>query len=432
MKKYDVIVIGFGKAGKTLAGKWASEGQEVALIEKDPNMYGGTCINIGCIPSKTLMVAAKKGLSFEEVISEKNIVTNLLRGKNFDKLNSSVDIYVGSAKFDSDKVIDVDGEKFTADRIVINTGAESRVPEIEGIDSNGVYDSTGIQNLDKKPSTLGIIGGGNIGLEFANIYNLLGTKVTIFNTSDAILKHTEPEVREMATSDILNQGIQIEFNASVTKLENRDSKVILTSNDEKFEFDAVLYATGRSPLVKELGLENTSIKLTERGAIQTNEFCETTVENIFAVGDVKGGLQFTYTSLDDFRIVYGYCKGNTSYSLKNQRNVPNTTFITPHLSMVGLTEAQAKEKGYNVKVNSLPVAAMPRGQVNRDLRGLFKVVVDADTKQILGSTLYGQNSEEIINLITLAMDNKIEYTYFQKQIFTHPTMAENLNDLFAF
>lgn len=215
-------------------------------------------------------------------------------------------------------------------------------------------------------------------------------------------------------------------------VKNAGEQVVLSAEDGDYTFDVVLYATGRKPNIEGLGLENTDIALTERRAIQVDDYCETSVAGVYAVGDVNGGLQFTYTSLDDFRIVFGRLTGNGDYSLSKRQNVPNTTFIEPALSSVGLKEAELKAKGIAYKTNELRVAAMPRAHVNNDLRGIYKVNVSPETNEILGATLFGQGSQEIINLIKMAMDNHIPYTYIKNQVFTHPTMAENLNDVFNF
>ena len=179
-------------------------------------------------------------------------------------------------------------------------------------------------------------------------------------------------------------------------------------------------------------MEATDIELTERKAIKTNEFLETSVPGVFAVGDVNGGPQFTYVSLDDFRIVNGVLNGNKDYSLLKRKNVPTSTFITPPLATVGITEAEAQKQGLDYATKVLPVAGMPRAHVNDDLRGVFKSIVDKNTGMILGATLFGSQSYELINLVKMAMDNNIPASYLANQVFTHPTMAENFNDLFAF
>lgn len=437
MLTYDLIVIGFGKAGKTLAAKMASQGQKVALIERSKAMYGGTCINIACIPTKTLLVAAEKGLTFDQVIAEKNAVTSRLNSKNYAGVSGAgVDIIDGEAHFLSNKVIEItagdEKEELTAETIVINTGAVSNVLPIPGLtETKNVYDSTGIQNLKELPKRLGVLGGGNIGLEFAGLYNKLGSQVTVLDAAPVFLPRVEPSIAALAKQYMEEDGIQLLQNVRTTQVKNDGEEVVVVTEDGEFRFDALLYATGRKPNIEPLHLENTDIELTERGAIKVDKHLETSVPGVFAAGDVNGGLQFTYISLDDFRILYNYLAGDGSYTLEDRKNVPTSMFITPPLAQIGLTEKEAQEQGLPIAVKEIPVAAMPRGHVNADLRGAFKAVVNTETKEIVGATIFSAGAQEIINILTVAMDNKIPYTYLSKQIFTHPTLAENLNDLFA-
>lgn len=438
MKQYDLLVIGFGKAGKTLAVKMSQLGKKVALVEKNPQMYGGTCINIGCIPTKTLIRVAEETRDFSEAMSEKEKVTKRLRDKNFVMLNSAeVDLYTATAKFIEDKVVEItaiDGssERLTASAIVINTGSISRVLSIDGLTTTrNVYDSTEIQMLEELPTTLGIIGGGNIGLEFASLYAKLGSEVTVFEAGK-ILEREEPSVAKLAKEYMVENGINLVEEAQVVSVNEHSKGVNLKVGEKEYIFSALLYATGRQPAIDGLGLENTNIQLTEQGAVKVDEYCQTNVEGVFAVGDVNGGPQFTYVSLDDFRIVFNYLTKQGSYNLSQRGMIPTTTFIDPPLSRIGMTEVQVKEAGYEYQVNELLVSAMPKAHVDGDLRGIFKVIVDKETKLILGATLFGNASHEVINLIKMAMDHNIPYTYFESQIFTHPTMSENLNDLFTF
>ena len=437
MLTYDLIVIGFGKAGKTLAAKMATQGKKVALIERSKAMYGGTCINIACIPTKTLLVAAEKGLTFDQVMAEKNAVTSRLNSKNYAGVSGAgVDIIDGEAHFLSNKVIEIvagdEKEELTAETIVINTGAVSNVLPIPGLtETKNVYDSTGIQNLKELPKRLGVLGGGNIGLEFAGLYNKLGSQVTVLDAAPVFLPRVEPSIAALAKQYMKEDGIQLLQNVRTTQVKNDGDEVVVVTEDGEFHFDALLYATGRKPNIEPLHLENTDIELTERGAIKVDKHLETSVPGVFAVGDVNGGLQFTYISLDDFRILYSYLAGDGSYTLEDRKNVPTSMFITPPLAQIGLTEKEAQEQGLPIAVKEIPVAAMPRGHVNADLRGAFKAVVNTETKEIVGATIFSAGAQEIINILTVAMDNKIPYTYFSKQIFTHPTLAENLNDLFA-
>ncbi|EGD35869.1 pyridine nucleotide-disulfide oxidoreductase [Streptococcus sanguinis SK150] len=437
MLTYDLIVIGFGKAGKTLAAKMAAQGKKVALIERSKAMYGGTCINIACIPTKTLLVAAEKGLAFDQVMAEKNAVTSRLNGKNYAAISGAgVDIIDAEAHFLSNKVIEItagdEKEELTAETIVINTGAVSNILPIPGLtETEHVYDSTGIQNLKELPKRLGVLGGGNIGLEFAGLYNKMGSQVTVLDAAPVFLPRVEPSIAALAKQYMEEDGIQLLQNVRTTQIKNDGDEVVVVTESGEFRFDALLYATGRKPNIEPLQLENTDIELTERGAIKVDKHLETSVPGVFAAGDVNGGLQFTYISLDDFRILYSYLAGDGSYTLEDRKNVPTSMFITPPLAQIGLTEKEAQEQGLPIAVKEIPVAAMPRGHVNADLRGAFKAVVNTETKEIVGATIFSAGAQEIINILTVAMDNKIPYTYFSKQIFTHPTLAENLNDLFA-
>ena len=438
-KQYDLIVLGFGKAGKTLAAKFGSMGKSVAMIEENPLMYGGTCINIACIPTKTMIIAASKGLSYDQVLNQREVVTSRLRNKNFNMLdtNEHVDVYTGHGEFISNKEIAVtageDKIVLSSDTIIINTGAVSIKPNIDGIDTaTGFYNSIEIQHLSSQPSTLGIIGAGPIGLEFASLYAKLGTKVTVFNIDSNILKREEPIAQKLANEYLTEQGVTILNSVTLNAVSNKGNRPVITADNQNYTFDAVLYATGRRPNTTNIGLENTDITTNERGAIVVNDTCESSVPGVYAVGDVNGGPQFTYISLDDFRIVFGALTGNGQYTLKDRKNIPYTTFLTPPLARIGLTEEDAINKGYTVKTKEMLVATMPRAHVNDYLKGAFKIVVNADNDLILGATLYSQGAEELINLIKMAMDNNIPYTYFKNQIFTHPTMAENLNDLCNF
>ena len=438
-KHYDLIVLGFGKAGKTLAAKLGSMGKAVAMIEENPLMYGGTCINIACIPTKTMIVAASKGLSYDQVLNQREVVTSRLRNKNFNMLdtNEHIDVYTGHGEFISNKEIAVtageDKIVLSSDTIIINTGAVSIKPNIDGIDTaTGFYNSTEIQHLSSQPSTLGIIGAGPIGLEFASLYAKLGTKVTVFNIDSNILKREEPIAQKLANEYLTEQGVTVLNSVTLNAVSNKGNKPVITADNQNYTFDAVLYATGRRPNTTNIGLENTDITTNERGAIVVNDTCESSVPGVYAVGDVNGGPQFTYISLDDFRIVFGALTGNGHYTLKDRKNIPYTTFLTPPLARIGLTEEEAINKGYTVKTKEMLVATMPRAHVNDNLKGAFKIVVNVENNLILGATLYSQSAEELINLIKMAMDNNIPYTYFKNQIFTHPTMAENLNDLCNF
>ncbi len=304
----------------------------------------------------------------------------------------------------------------TAETIVINTGAVSNVLPIPGLlESEHVVDSTGIQRLEEQPKRLGIIGGGNIGLEFASLYGRLGSQVTVFEAGSAILARYEKVAADLAQEYLEEDGVAFVVDAKVEKVANKGQEVVLTVNGQEHTFDVVMYALGRKPATEGLGLENTDMELIERCAVKVDDYCESTVPGIYAVGDVNGGLQFTYTSLDDFRIVLGRLTGNGEYNLSKRSNVLNTLFIEPALSQVGMTEKAAQEAGLPYQANELRVANMPRAHVNNDLRGIYKVIVHTETKEILGATLFARGSQELINLIKMAMVSMMSSIFKRKK-----------------
>ncbi|PKI21014.1 dihydrolipoamide dehydrogenase [Staphylococcus succinus] len=438
MKKFDLIILGFGKGGKTLAKYASSQGQKVAMIEKSKAMYGGTCINIGCIPSKTLVHEGLVHGSFEEAFSRKKEVVTALNNKNYKNLadDKNIEVLDYTARFKSNNEIALFNERgesietITAENIVINTGAESVIPKIEGVEtSKNLYDSTGIMNLAKQPKHLVIVGGGYIALEFAAMFANFGTKVTVLERGEDIMPKEDEDIVEQVKSDLKNKGIDVVLDVNTERFEDGENSTMVHTTKGDYEAEAVLLATGRKPNV-DLGLENTDIVLGQHGEISVNEYLLTDVPHVYAIGDVKGGMQFTYVSLDDFRIVKDQLFGDSQRSTENRGVIPYTVFIDPPLSRVGLTAVEAKAQGYNILESAIPVNTIPRHKINNDTRGLFKAVVDKDTEEVLGVSLYGQQSEEIINLIKLAIDQKISYKILKDSIYTHPTMIESFNDLF--
>lgn len=444
--KYDAVIIGFGKGGKTMAGALGAAGKKVALIEKSDRMYGGTCINVGCIPTKSLVyragLAAAKGGSFEEkaaaykaAMEQKEDLTARLRGKNYQKLDSNPNITVidGTASFQSPHVVEVekDGRTFQVEgeQIFINTGSSAFIPPIEGLKGNPyVYTSEGLLNLTELPSRLVIIGGGYIGVEFSSIYASFGSKVTILQDGDIFLPREDEEIAGAVRESLESRGIRVMTGVKVKALEQAGGKALVAVDNgkevQKLEAEAVLVATGRRPNTAGLNLEAAGVEIGPRGGIVTDDSLTTTAPHIYAMGDVRGGLQFTYISLDDFRIVKSKVLGDGSYTLKERGAVPYSVFLIPPFSRVGLSEKEAVEKGYKVKVAR-------QAQVLEQPSGLLKAVIDEETGLILGAHLFCQESYEMINMIKLAMDAKVPYQVLRDTIYTHPTMSEAFNDLFA-
>ena len=455
MKKYDAIIIGFGKAGKTLAGFLAGKGQNVALIEESDKMYGGTCINVGCIPSKSLVNSVErlenKDLStfterkdyYEKSVDKKEALITALRGKNYEMLASkeNIDIYNGKGSFVSNKIVNIEknGEniQIEGEKIFINTGSETIIPNIKGLkESKNILTSKSLMELKELPRKLVIIGAGYIGLEFASTYAGFGSEVVIIDASDDILKREEKEAADRVKKILEAKGVTFYLNSKVEEIsdnENDSSIAISNGNGEIIQFngDKILVAIGRKANTQGLELEKAGVQVDERGNIIVNEKLETTAPNIWALGDVKGGLQFTYISLDDFRIIRDNVYGNGNRSLNDRNVVPYTTFLSTPLSRVGLSEKEAIEKGFDVKVGKIEAMAIPKGKIEGKSEGFLKVVVDAKTDKILGATLLCNTSHEMINIIALAMKGNLPYQIIRDMIFTHPTMSESLNDLFG-
>lgn len=442
METIKNIIIGFGKGGKTLAKFLAQKGEEVLVIEKSNKMYGGTCINIACLPSKRLIIEAANGVSYVDAVNGKNEMTAQLREKNYHMLadEKTVTVLDGEAHFIADHEIEVklsNGKKvqYKGDRIFINTGAVPVMLPIPGLkESKYILDSTQAMDEKKMPKNLTIIGAGYIGLEFASMFAKYGSKVTVLDHNKEFLAREDEDISNAVRKDMEDAGIKFELGVDIEKItdEITDAKITYQINGKRktINADRILVATGRKPNTENLGLENTAIETTDRGTIKVDDFLRTTVDNVWAIGDVKGGLQFTYISLDDFRIIKDQLFGTGARMVSDRKVVPYTVFISPALSQVGLNEKQANKLGKEYKLFKLPVTAIPKAKVAKDNRGLFKALVDPETEKILGATLYGIESYELINMISLAMKAHLSYTVLRDQIYTHPTMSEAFNDLF--
>ena len=419
MNAFDVIIIGFGKGGKTLAAEFAKRGQKVAIIERSDKMYGGTCINIGCIPTKTLvhqakMASALKDATFEErsefyrnAVSVKESVTSALRNKNYHNLadNPNVTVYTGIGSFVSADVVAVrtatEEIRLTSKQIIINTGAETVIPPIEGIAGNPfVYTSTSIMELADLPRRLVIIGGGYIGLEFASMYASFGSQVTVLESYPELIAREDRDIAASVKETLEKKGIVFRMNAKVQSVNRVEDKAIVTFADSQtnevfvLEADAVLLATGRRPNTKDLNLEVAGVEVDVRGAIIVDEYLKTTNPNIRAVGDVKGGLQFTYISLDDYRIVREDLFGDKERRTGDRNPVSYSVFIDPPLSRIGLNEEEARRQNRDIIVKKLPVMAIPRAKTLGETDGLLKAIIDKNTGKILGCVLFAPDSGE--------------------------------------
>lgn len=455
MKQYDAIIIGFGKAGKTLAAELSNRGWQVAVVERSSMMYGGTCPNIACIPTKTLVheagIAAllyhddypKQANLYKQAIGRKNRLTSFLRNNNYERLSKrpNVTVYTGEGSFVSANIIKValpEGDiELQGKEIFINTGSTPIIPAIDGIkESQKVYTSTTLLDLNVLPQRLIIVGGGYIGLEFASMYAEFGSKVTLLEGGNRFMPRNDQDIANSVKEVLEKKGIEIHLNARAQSIHDTNDGVTLTYSDVSdgtpyfVDCDAILIATGRKPMIEGLNLQAAGIGVDAHGAIVVNDQLRTTVPHVWAMGDVKGGPQFTYLSLDDFRIIRDQLFGDKKRDIGDRDPVPYAVFIDPPLAHIGLTEEEALKRGYSFKVSRLPATSVVRSRTLKQTDGMLKAIVNDHSGKIMGCTLFCAEAPEIINIVAMAMKTGQHYTFLRDFIFTHPSMSEGLNELF--
>ena len=457
----DLLVIGFGKGGKTLAATMGRRGRRVVMVERSDQMYGGTCINIGCVPTKALIHQANarprdadpRPWYTASVASTAALVAGM-RGKNFQMLDSldSVTVVTGTARFLDDKRVEVtagaDRLEISADSIVIDTGAENVIPDIPGLRASAhLATSTDLIAAPDMPRRLAVIGGGYQGIEFAAMLSRYGVEVTVLEAGERILPREDEDVAQTVAQILTEEGITLLTGVRVVRVEDTtDTADAAGTALVHYEAstpggpagvvsaDVVLAAVGRAPRTAELGLEAAGVRTTERGAVEVDEYLRTSRPHIFAVGDVNGGPQFTYISLDDNRIVADQLLGEGKRSTSDRVAVPSTLFMTPPFARVGMTEDQARAAGKSVRIAAKPVASiatMPRAAIVGETRGLMKFVVDAETDEILGAALLSVDSHETINTVALAMRCGVTASRLRDAIYTHPSATEGFNEVLA-
>ncbi|HCR5121854.1 TPA: mercuric reductase [Legionella pneumophila] len=458
--EFDTIILGGGKGGKTLAMDLAKSGQKIAMVEN--NQIGGTCINVACIPTKTLVQSAKvahycrkaKGyglnttlnpIDFKAIRARKDAVVNGMREANLKQfLDSGMDLMLGHGHFIGPKMIEVtlssprDNQKtlhITADKIIINTGALPYTPPIAGLDKVNYFTNDSLMNTDSVPQHLLIIGGGYIGLEFAQMFRRFGAEVTVIEASSEFLGREDKDIAEQVFQTLSNEGIQFAVDTKINAIRQEQTEVIIEANrqgqSEIIRGTAVLVAVGRIANTAGLHLDKTGVELDERGFIKVNEFLETTAAGIWALGDVKGGAQFTHLSLDDYRLVKHNLQNPQKKLSSQNRLIPYTVFLDPELARIGLTEAQARSQGRPIKIAKIPAAAIPRAKTQGETTGVLKAVIDAETNLILGVSIFCAEAGEILGVIQLAMELRVPYQKLRDMMFAHPTLVEGINLWFA-
>jgi pyruvate/2-oxoglutarate dehydrogenase complex dihydrolipoamide dehydrogenase (E3) component len=454
-QQYDALIIGSGQAGTPLATALADAGMRTALIER--KHVGGTCINEGCTPTKTMVASgrvaylARRGADYgvhtgpisidlAKVRQRKRDIVDSFRKGSQSRLEktSNLELIFGEASFSGPKTVAVrspDGGQRTlsAKYVFLNAGRRASRPTLDGLDTVPFLDNISIMELDALPDHLLILGGGYIGLEFGQLFRRLGSRVTIVQSAGQLLTREDPDIAEEITKILRQDEIEVLLNSEATLVERSGKSIRLkvqSRNDSTTLVGShLLVATGRVPNSDTLNLAAAQIKTDERGFIKVNERLETTAEGIYALGDIKGGPAFTHISYDDFRIIRANLLEKKTASTKN-RQVPYAVFIDPQLGRVGLTEAEARAQGCNIRVAKLPMTHVARALEVDETRGFMKAIVDADTNQILGAAILGIEGGEIMSALEIAMMGKLPYTALRDGTFAHPTLAESLNNLF--
>ncbi len=459
-EQYEAIVVGGGKGGKTLAVDLGHHGVKTALIERDPGMIGGTCINVACIPTKTFIASARLAFAtahageygirtgpvavdWLEVRKRVEGVVAGLRAMNHKNFTSApkLDFILGTARFLGPQTIEVRDlqgglRQLTAPKIFINTGTRPALPPLPGLAEIGplALTSNSIQRLEALPEHLIVLGGGYIALEFAQMFRRFGSRVTVVERGPQLLAREDAEVVVELTKLLRGEGIEIHLNAALERMEKSGDGVGVSLKTpegiQQVHGSHVLVALGRSPVIEDLQLAAAGVATDQRGFIQVNERLETNVPGIWALGDVNGGPQFTHASLDDYRIVKTNVFGAGGRTTKD-RLIPSTLFTEPELAHIGLTEKEARARGLAVRAAKVPAAVVPRARTSGHPQGVLKAVVEEGTQRILGCTLLAAEAGEMISTVQIAMVAGLPYTALRDAVLTHPTMTEGLNNLFA-
>lgn len=442
-KNYDHVIVGTGQSTGTLLGRLIPTGDSIAVIEADK--VGGSCVNYGCTPTKALVASAKAfyqagrgeefGFSSSDLKLDFSRVRermNEVRGSASDGFTTwmeseeTVDLIRGWASFKSDYTLKVGDDEITGKKIYINTGTRPAAPPITGLDKVNWLDSAGLLDLTAVPRHLLVIGGGYIGVEFAQVYRRFGAEVTILQRGDRMMPREDEEVSTAIQDFLEEEGIRIICEADIKSVLEQSGSIQIELNQKgegmTIQGSHLLIAAGRLPNSYQLGLENTAIEKNAGGYIRVNEHCETTVENVFAVGDVNGHGAFTHTSVNDAEIVLDYLfGGNRKLST---RTLVYALFSDPPLGRVGMSEKEALKKGYKILKATKPMAEISRAKEMSEKKGFAKIIVDAETDLLLGTAILGVGGDEVINMFAAIIHSQIPCRSYREVVLVHPTISE--------
>ncbi|MFI5274907.1 MAG: mercuric reductase [Ktedonobacterales bacterium] len=453
---FDVIIIGAGQAGGPLATAFAKAGRRTAIIEREH--VGGTCVNEGCTPTKTMVASARvaylarRGADYgvrtgpisvdqTKVRQRKRAIVESFRsGSERGIRGGGADLMMGEAVFTGPKTLDVrlnSGEthSLTAATIVINAGERPARPNLPGLDSVPALDSTSIMELDVVPEHLLVLGGGYVGLEFGQMFRRFGSRVSIVQRGAQLIAREDDDVA-VAVAEILREdGVEVLLETTPTRVERAPGGGIAltlrgSAGERTLTGSHLLLAAGRVPNSDRLNVAAAGIATDAHGNIHVNDHLETNVPGVYAVGDIKGGPAFTHISYDDFRILRTNLIAGGDASIAG-RLVPFTVFIDPQLGRVGVTEREARAAGRDVRVAKMPMSWVARALEVDETRGFMKAIVDTQTERILGAAVLGIEGGEVMSMLQIAMMGGLPYTALRDAVFAHPTLAESLNNLFG-
>jgi len=442
--KFDAIVIGSGQGGNPLSYGLADKGWKVALVER--NRLGGTCINTGCTPTKTMVASAQvahyarnasrwgvraKDVSVDlaAIVARKDKVVQSFRAGHQRRLaeRPNLTLVRGHGKFVSPYEVQVGNDVLESERIFIDTGTRPVNPPIPGLESVPFFTNASLLQLQELPKHLIVIGGGYIGLEFGQMFRRFGSRVTVLHSQNMLLTREDPDIVAELQQALEAEGITFQLGARTTRVSGARGDISLTIETKQgattISGSHLLVATGRRPNTDDLGLEKSGVESDARGYIEVNGRLETNVPGIWALGDVKGGPAFTHISYNDYQIVYGNLIEGKNLTTEN-RYVPYAVFTDPQFGRVGMTEREARATGRKLKIGTYPMANVARAIERDETAGLMKVIVDAETDRILGAAILGTEGGELVQILGTLMRAAVPYTVLKGAVYIHPTLAE--------
>lgn len=454
---FDAVIIGAGQGASPFAQALGRAGWKTAVVER--RHAGGSCVNFGCTPTKTLVASARvawlarRGTDFGVRTGPVSVDMAALRRRKRDMVErfrdsveaalrdaKNVEYIAGHATFAGPREIDVtlpDGglRRLSAPRVFIDTGTRAARPPIAGLDDVPVHGPGSIMELGELPEHLLIIGGGYVGLEFAQMFRRFGSRVSVVQRGSQLLEGEDPDVAEAVLGILEDDGIDIHLQTEVAAMargndRNTSLELEAPAGRRKVDCTHVLLAAGRTPNTDDLNLSAAGVATDEQGYIRVNDSLETSVEGVYALGDVKGGPAFTHVSYDDYRVLAANLLEGREATISD-RLLPYTMYIDPQLGRLGMTEAAARQAGRSIRVARLPMENVSRAIESGQTRGFMKVVVDADSGQILGCAILAMEGGEIMSVLQVAMMGGIRHERLRDAMFAHPTLAESLNSLFA-